>query len=293
MSEGTSDITRTEKESPRTLFIFAYKYITPGKIDGHITSWLISAVARKIFSFPISTPTNDELSMRREMDPGFRAYSNRLFNLRNYLLQFTSSAISLVTRHVTIIATCISGSRFEIVQLVADIRGHGRNHTSVNVEAPRVRSTAFDEFVELNVTAEGARISQEISMRAVAYDSKCSTNDRVPKGISVMFAVRRTSNEALNRLRFTKSHIMNLSGEMGRSVEESGDAFKSNGIGEKARRRRLGRVKEMVNKGKLLCQVKYGKSTRTAPQSNLQVRSKRSYQIFEVVHVRWEILKSA
>jgi hypothetical protein len=48
-----------------------YKYITPGKIDGHITSCLISGVARKIFSFLISKPTltNDELSMRREMDP--------------------------------------------------------------------------------------------------------------------------------------------------------------------------------------------------------------------------------
>ncbi|KAJ7891700.1 hypothetical protein B0H14DRAFT_2560747 [Mycena olivaceomarginata] len=38
----------------------------------------------------------------------------------------------------------------------------------------------------------------------------------------------------------------------------------------------------MVNKGKLLCQVKYSKSTRNARQSNLQVRSKRSYEIFEV-----------
>ncbi|KAJ7839809.1 hypothetical protein B0H14DRAFT_3869603 [Mycena olivaceomarginata] len=32
-----------------------------------------------------------------------------------------------------------------------------------NVEGPWARSTALDEFIELDVTAEGARISQEIS----------------------------------------------------------------------------------------------------------------------------------
>ncbi|KAJ7792024.1 hypothetical protein B0H14DRAFT_179749 [Mycena olivaceomarginata] len=33
----------------------------------------------------------------------------------------------------------------------------------VNVEASRARSTAFDEFVDLDLTAEGAKIPQELS----------------------------------------------------------------------------------------------------------------------------------
>ncbi|KAJ7323224.1 hypothetical protein DFH08DRAFT_817797 [Mycena albidolilacea] len=49
----------------------------------------------------------------------------------------------------------------------------------VNVEAPRVRSTAFDEFIELNVTAEGARISQEISNLDARYIWE-SPGDRCP-----------------------------------------------------------------------------------------------------------------